>query len=123
MRARLEQRSIAAGRLSGLAGSIETVLDQHRSGFADEWWTVAQLGAALEHSVDLLLTIAVELGLDSPGGRSATTTRDTVEIHLRATIDFDPTGAGSARLTNLLVDAADQLVAEAERHRPIGRRA
>ncbi len=123
MGASVEQRSIAGGQLWGLSGSIEIVLDQHRCGLADEWWTVAQLRAALEHSVDLLLTIATEIGLDSPGGRSATAARDAIEIHLRATIDFDTVGASSARLTNLLIDAAEQLVAEAERHRPIGRRA
>jgi hypothetical protein len=116
MDGQLKQRSVAAGHLWSLAGSIELLLEQHRAGLADGWWTVVQLRAALEHSLDLLLTIATELGLDSPDSRSATATRDAVEIRLRATVDLDDPDLRSTSVARLLVDAGALVIAEAAIH-------
>jgi hypothetical protein len=113
MESRTRTRQIAASELQTLAASIDEVLEQHRTARAENWWTVAQLRAALEHALDLLLAVATQIGLDEPDARSTTATRDAVESHLRAAADIEAADARSEVFTKVLVDAAQLVVDEA----------
>ena len=113
---RLTTRSVAGRPLWRLAAELETVLEQHQEGSAENWWTVAQLRPALEHALDLLLTVATEIGVDEPGARSALATRDAVEIHLRAAADIEAADARTEVFTKVLVDAARLVIQEAAAH-------
>ena len=94
------------------------MLDGYRAGTADHAWVVARLRTSLEHSLDLLLEVAHEIGIDLPDARSTLATRDAVESHLRASADIEAADARSEVFTKVLVDAAELLITEAGGHRP-----
>jgi hypothetical protein len=102
----LSDQAVTNWQLRSLGAHIDDLLRQHSSRLDGAPWIRGDLRLALESSLDLLMDVAAEAGLDTPESRPILAMRDIVAIHLRAAEDVEAAEGGLDTVMRLLTRAA-----------------
>jgi hypothetical protein len=102
----MNDQAVTNWQLRSLSAHIDELVEHRGSHPAGASWIRGELRLALESSLDLLMDVAAESGIETPEARPILATRDVVAIHLRAAEDVRIAGGRPETVMGMLVSAA-----------------